>query len=205
MDLNVMPKSYKGHKFLSCILDEVTNYLITVLIYHSRSEEIGYALIENVISKYCIPNYIIIDQDSTYMSSLMNYLFKKANIKIKTVTPYNHQSLQEEHGIESLSRILTKHLTDLGQIWPKYLPLATLAHNTFNTQNLANYSPEELVFGRKPKLLLDLETNPDIKVYGTCKDYYTLLNKRLHYLHELFQEIRSKRLAMINTEILSVQ
>ena len=54
--------------------------------------------------------------------------------------------------------ILTKHLTDLGQMWPKYLPLAPLAYNTFNTSNLANYSPYELVFCRKPKLLLDLET-----------------------------------------------
>ena len=63
MDLKVMPKSHKGHKFILCIIDEVTNYLITVLIYHSRSEEIGDALIENVILKCCIPHYIIIDQD----------------------------------------------------------------------------------------------------------------------------------------------
>ena len=33
------------------------------------------------------------DQDSAFMSSLMNYFFKKLNIKIKTVAPYNHQSL----------------------------------------------------------------------------------------------------------------
>ena len=41
MDLKVMPKLYKGHKFILCIIDEVTNYLITVPIYHSKSEEIG--------------------------------------------------------------------------------------------------------------------------------------------------------------------
>ena len=41
-------------------------------------------------------------------------------------------------------------------MWHKYLPLATFAHNTFNSPNLANHSPYELVFGRKPKLLLDL-------------------------------------------------
>ena len=56
------------------------------------------------------------------MSSLMNFLLKEFNIKIKTVALYNHQSLQAEHGIKSLSTILTKHLTDLGQMWPKYLP-----------------------------------------------------------------------------------
>ena len=55
-----------------------------VLIHQSRSE-VGDALTENVISKYCVPDYIIVDQDSTFMSSLMSYLFKKLDIKIKTV------------------------------------------------------------------------------------------------------------------------
>ena len=94
-----MPTSNKQHKYILCVIDEVINYLITVLIHQSRSEEIGNALIENIITKYHIPEYIMIDQDSAFMSSLMNYLFKKLDIKIKTVTPYNHQSLQAEHGI----------------------------------------------------------------------------------------------------------
>ena len=34
------------------------------------------------------------DQDSAFMSSLINYLFKRLNIKIKTVMSYNHQSIQ---------------------------------------------------------------------------------------------------------------
>ena len=59
-----MPCSSKGHKFILCIIDEVTNYLITVLIYQSKAEEIGDTLIEHVITKYCVPDCIIMDQDS---------------------------------------------------------------------------------------------------------------------------------------------
>ena len=103
MDLKVMPRSQKGHKFILCITDEMTNYLIMVPIYHSRSEEVGEALIEHVISKFCAPDCIIMDQDSAFISTLMNYLFRKLNIKIMTVAPYNHQSLQAEHGIKTLS------------------------------------------------------------------------------------------------------
>ena len=33
------------------------------------------------------------DQGSAFMSSLMTYLLDKFNIKIRTVAPYNHQSL----------------------------------------------------------------------------------------------------------------
>ena len=81
MDLKVMSRSYKSHRYILCIIDEVTNYLITLLIHQSKSEEIGDALIENVISKYCLPNFIIMDQQSVFMSSLMKYLFKKFDIK----------------------------------------------------------------------------------------------------------------------------
>ena len=75
MDLKVMPRSQKGHKFILCIIDEMTNYLITVPIYLSRSEEVGEALIEHAISKFCAPDCIIMDQVSTFMSSLMNYYY----------------------------------------------------------------------------------------------------------------------------------
>ena len=170
MDIKVMPKSNKGYKFILCIIDEVTNYLITVPLYQSKLDEVGEALIEHAITKYCIPNCIIMGQDSAFMSSLVNYLFSKFNIKIKTVASYNHQSLQPEHGIKSLSNILTKHLTNFGQMQPKYLSLSTFAYKTFNTPNLANYSPYELVFGRKPKIVCNLETS-DIKISGSFKEY----------------------------------
>ena len=81
MDLKVMPKSHKGHKFILYVIDEMTNYLITAPIYHARSEEIGDTLIDNVISKYGIPDYMIMDWDSAFMSTLMTYLFKRLNIK----------------------------------------------------------------------------------------------------------------------------
>ena len=97
MDLKVMPRSHKGHRYILCIIDEVTNFLSTVTIFQARSEEIGEALLENIITKYCIPEYIIMDKDSEFMSSLMMYLFHRLNIKIKTIAPYNCQSLQAEH------------------------------------------------------------------------------------------------------------
>ena len=140
------------------------------------------------------------DQDSAFMSSLMNYLFRRFEIKVKTLASYNHQSLHAEHGIKSLSDILMKHLTEKGQMWHKYLPLATFAYNTFNSPNLTNYLPYELEFGRKPKLLLDLKTDPDIKIVGTYKEYYILLGKRLQYLHKLLQDARTKRLGLMNKD-----
>ena len=181
-----MPKSYRGHKFILCVIDEVINYLITMPIYQARSEEMVDALIDNVISKYGIPEYLIMDQDSAFMSIIMNHLFRRLNIKIKAVAPFNHKSLQAEHGIKSLSTILTKHLTEQIQMWPKYLLLATLAHNTFISPNLAIYSPYKLMFGRKPKILIGIETDPDIKVSGNFTEYYKLLKKTIEHTYKIY-------------------
>ena len=82
----------------------------------------------------------------------------------------------------------------------KIFALATFAYNMFNTPNLGNYSPYQLTFGRKPRPLLNLDSNPDIKVSGTFKEYYELLNKRLKYLHDILLIFKSKRLAMINKD-----
>ena len=195
-----MPRSHRGHKYILCIIDEVMNFLVTVPVFQARSEEIGEALTENVITKFCIPEYAIMDQESAFMSSLMTYLFHKFNIKIKTVAPYNHQSLQAEHGIKSITHILTKHLTNLGQMWTKYLSLATFAYNTFNSPNPGNCSTYELTFGRKPKLLLNVDSNPDIKVSRNFKEYYEFLNKRIKYLQNILFNFKSWRLAMINKD-----
>ena len=58
MDLKVMPRSQKGHYYILCVIDEVTNYLVTAPIYQTKSEEIGDALIENVISTFGTPEHI---------------------------------------------------------------------------------------------------------------------------------------------------
>ena len=192
MDLKVMPRSQKGHWYILCMIDEITNYLNTTHLYQARSEEVGEALIENIINKFGTPDYMMMDQDSAFMSSLISYLFKRLGINIKTVGPYNHKSLQVEHDIKSLSSILSKHLTGQGQMWNKFLSLATFAYNIFHMPNLGNYSPYELVFGRKPRILINIETDPDIKVSATFKDYHTLLTKRLDYLQKMLQNFKMK-------------
>ena len=80
------------------------------------------------------------------------------------------------------------------------MSLATFAYNTFHSPNLGNYSPYELVFRREPKIPLDLETDPDIKISGTYKDYHTLLTKRLKYLQNMLQNFKMKCVALINKD-----
>ena len=74
------------------------------------------------------------------------------------------------------------------------------SYNTFCSPNLNGVSPYEIVSGRKPKLLIDLETYPNVKVSETFKEYYDLLGKRLEYLHKLLFNFKMKKLSTLNKE-----
>ena len=94
-------------------LDKVRNFLITVSICQSKSEEMGDALIENVKSKICVADYSL----RQCIHVIINELFTQESwYKIKTVAPYNNQSLHAEHGINSLSILLPNHMTGLSQM-----------------------------------------------------------------------------------------
>ena len=90
-------------------------------------------------------------------------------------------------------------------MWTKYVSLATFAYNTFNGPNLGNCSPYELTFGRKPYLLLNVVTNPDIKISRNFREYYDSLNKRIKYLQNFLFNFRLQRLAMINKDRVNFQ
>ena len=82
MHLKVMPRSYQGHKLILTSIGEVTNFMVTIPIFQSKSAEIGDVLIEHVFSKYSISECMIMNQDSTFMSTLIKYLFKKLDIEM---------------------------------------------------------------------------------------------------------------------------
>ena len=48
MDLKVMPRSYKGSRYILGVIDEVTNYIITAPVKQAKSEEVREALINSV-------------------------------------------------------------------------------------------------------------------------------------------------------------
>ena len=52
--------------------------------------------------------------DHLALTHIMRSKVEPATTRIKTVAQYNHQSLQAELGIKTLSSILTKHLTEQG-------------------------------------------------------------------------------------------
>ena len=119
----------------------------------------------------------------------MEAFVTQLNIKVILVSPTNHQSLQAEHGIKSLSGLLVKQLSIVWS-WHSVLPYSMLCYNGYSSPNLNGYSLYDLVFGHK--MTLSNELLVDTVVSGTFKDYYEKLKKNLQYMGERLQKFRSR-------------
>ena len=198
MDIKQMPAN-KGYSYILVLLCEVTNYMVALPLMSTRTPHILDAFQRGYLAYFGPPTHIICDQDPAFTSSLMEAFVTQLNIKIVLVSPTNHQSLQAEHGIKSLSGLLVKHLSTVWS-WHSVLPYSMLCYNGYSSPNLNGYSPYELVFGHKMTLSHELEIKVDTVVSGTFKDYYEKLKKNLQYMGERLQKFRSQRLDLLNKD-----
>ena len=198
MDIKQMPAN-KGYSHILVLLCEVTNYMVALPLMSTRTPHILDAFQRGYLAYFGPPTHIICDQDPAFTSSLMEAFVTQLNIKIVLVSPTNHQSLQAEHGIKSLSGLLVKHLSTVWS-WHSVLLYSMLCYNGYSSPNLNGYSPYELVFGHKMTLSHELEIKVDTVVSGTFKDYYEKLKKNLQYMGERLQKFRSQRLDLLNKD-----
>ena len=177
MDIKHMPPSKSPYKYILVLLCEISNFLVATPMKKATAEEVCSILFDNFMAYYAVPMKIICDQDPAFMSSLCQWFFKAYGIQLVTVNPTNHKSLQAEHGIKSLSNILMKHLSGLGDDWHLYTRPAMLTHNTCNTPNLDNLSPFELALGRKPILVPDWRMHHIFQLLGHLQRLSKSLSK----------------------------
>ena len=86
------------------------------------------------------------------------------------------------------------------QMWYKYLPLATFAHNTFNSPHLANHSPYELVFGKKTEITIRLGDGSRRESFRNTQRIFASLKKKIRISTQTLTGIRMRRLALINKD-----
>ena len=101
-------------KYILVLLCGISNFLVATPMRKATAEGVCPILFDNFKAYYALPMTIMCDQDPAFMSSLCQRFFKAYGIQLVTFSPTNHRSLQAEHGIKSLSNILMKHLSGLG-------------------------------------------------------------------------------------------
>ena len=97
------------------------------------------------------------DQGKEFCNGIIESLCIYLGIKKIRTTAYHFQSngaIERSH--QTLQRMLGKLEGTKRKHWPEYLASVTLAYNATRSQ-VTGYSPYFLMFGRRPRLPVDLQ------------------------------------------------
>ncbi len=200
MDIKFMPPGKHGYKYILVMICEVSNYIVAAPLRDRRAEDVTQAFFENFVVHYGIPTHVIMDQDRAFTSNAFQEMMREIGTKVLWVSVTNHKSLKAEHGIKSLSNILTKYLTGKGREWPEMVGVAQLNYNTFASPNLDGFSPFELVYAHRAKIVPELEIEPQLPRSGPIRVFYQNLKHKIDSLRQHMQKYRDQKVEMQNKD-----
>ena len=193
MDIKNMPKSSDGFEYILICTCDITNYVVAVPLKKINTRNVFEAIFQRIVSVFTKPTQIICDQASIFTSKLMDEITKMLKIKIKLVAKENHGANQTERYIQSINNILRKYLMDSGKNWPSYVSAAAYSMNSF-VSPVTGYSPYEMVFGRSPNILGNLDYKSIVLPEFVDADQYVLhLRNKIKQMAEKVMTHRAER------------
>ena len=139
------------------ITDHFTRYALAYPSKTQTAQAAARILWDNFICHYGFPEKFISDQGRNFESDLIKELCKIAGVKKLHTTPYHPQGNgQCERFNSTLCNMLGTLSEEEKSDWKSYLGCMTHAYNCTKHAS-TTYSPYYLMFGRHPRLPIDVE------------------------------------------------
>ena len=181
--LSLEPSKGNIENFL-VITDHFTRYALAYPSKKQTAQATARILWNNFICHYGFPEKFISDQGRNFESDLIKELCKTAGVKKLHTTPYHPQ---ENGQCERFNSTLCSMLGTLSEEeksdWKSYLGCMTHAYNCTKHAS-TTYSPYFLMFGRHPRLPIDVEFGLPKHNCGDNSSksrYVQKLRRRLNY------------------------
>jgi transposase InsO family protein len=163
----------EGHKYILTFQDELSKYNIQAI-----RRDNSWSFVEEIVLKFGIPQVIMTDQGSNFLSVLFTNVCELLEIKKLKSTAFHTQTnacLERTHRVQV--EYLRCYILEDQSDWKRWLPYATFVFNT-TPHSSTGFTPHELLFERKPNIpgILQKET-PEIQY--TYDNYVKELKARL--------------------------
>ena len=150
-----LPRSKSGNKYILVLCDYATRYPEAVPLRSIDAEHVAEELIK-IFARVGVPEEILTDQGSNFMSKLLSELYGLLHIHSIRTSPYHPQTdgLVERFN-KTLKSMLRKAVDTEGKNWDKLIPYLLFAYREV-PQASTGFSPFELVYGRNVRGPLDV-------------------------------------------------
>ena len=150
-----LPNSGDGNKFVLVVIDHFTKWVELYPLPEISAKTVANRLMLTFL-RFGIPDTLLSDQGSNYQSELMVELCELLDIHKVRTSPYHPQcdGITERFN-RTLQAMITSYISNHQRDWDVLLPSLAFAYNTA-VHSTTKSSPFELVYGRIPKVPVDL-------------------------------------------------
>ena len=132
--------------------DNLSKHVIAIPIPNQTAEEVANKFVYEIILRYGIPNEILTDQGSQFMSAVFQNcckLMKIKNIFASVYHPESNGALERSHKV--LVEYLRCYVDKTKSDWDQWIQFACFTYNT-TPHAVTKFTPYELLFGRKANI-----------------------------------------------------
>ena len=199
MDYLCLEPSKGNFENVLVITDHFTKYALAFASKTQTAQATAKILWENFIVHYGFPEQFLSDQGKNFESELIKELCKISGTKKIRTTPYHPMGNgQCERFNLTLCNMLGTLSEEQKADWKSFLGPMTHAYNC-TKHATTTYSPYFLMFGRHPRLPIDIEFGlPKTNCRDNCSKtrYVQKLRKRLNYAYEKarkYSDVQAKK------------
>ena len=185
MDYLCLELSKGGYSNILVITDHFTRYAVAIATRNQTAKLTAKVLFENFVVHYGFMSRLHSDQGRNFESEIVAHLCKLAGVEKSRTTPYHAMGNgMTERFNQSLLNMLGTLEEEQKKDWKTFVPSLVHAYNCTRHES-TGYTPYELMFGRLPKLSIDVYLGVQGKKTGEeyC-EYVEKLRQRLKYAYE---------------------
>ncbi|GJZ02498.1 reverse transcriptase [Tanacetum coccineum] len=151
-NVNCYTKS-QGKTVILVVVDRLSKYAHFMALSHPyTASSVAQVFLDTVYRLHGLPNSIIIDRDSAFLSLFWQSLFKLLKVELKMSTAYHPQTDGQTEVVNKCVECYLRCMTgERPKEWVQWLPLAEFWYNT-NKHSSINVTSYEVVYGQTPPL-----------------------------------------------------
>lgn len=181
-----LPTSYNNFKYLLTFQDDLTKFFGAIPLENHEADTVARHFVNDIILRYQMPECILTDQGSEFLSDLFSKVLKLLGIKRRRTSgysPWSNGSLERQH--RDLKAMLRAYIEKDQSNWPDFIQYIVFVINTTKNRS-TGYTPHQLLYGFQPIVPSNLKRKPE-PVY-TYDDFANELRYKLQKAHEIARE-----------------
>ena len=156
METTVATKKQPVVKTVLVVIDHFTRFIRAFVVDDRRADTVARTLYDKYFSVFGFPRRLMSDNAPEFVGKVMTALCDILNVKQLRTTTYHPQSNGSvERAHQTLIRMVSKLDPKRKHRWPDHISSICHAYNATRSQ-VTGYSPHFLMFGRRPRLPIDL-------------------------------------------------